>query len=181
MNSHLARSQRLSQILRHTPESLGLTLSPEGWVVIADLLAAWDPQDPLTRAELHRLVAADKKGRFKLSPDGLKIRAEHGHTTPVLLDHPITRPPENLYHGTTSEHGWVIKKEGLKPMTRQWVHLSAQVAEARVVGQRHGTPQIWVVAALAWARAGGIFRRTPGGVWLTADIPPTYLAPLDPL
>ncbi|MCP2257014.1 RNA 2'-phosphotransferase, Tpt1 / KptA family [Streptoalloteichus tenebrarius] len=38
---HLVRvSKQLSQVLRHRPESLGLTLDPAGWVAVDDLLSA---------------------------------------------------------------------------------------------------------------------------------------------
>jgi RNA:NAD 2'-phosphotransferase (TPT1/KptA family) len=47
----VAASKLLSLVLRHDPAALGLTLDPEGWVTVADLVANSSGKltDPLIR------------------------------------------------------------------------------------------------------------------------------------
>ncbi len=65
-------SKQLSYVLRHRPDSVGLTLDPDGWVAIPDLLRALK----ISRADLERAVATSDKQQFGI--DGDRIRAESG-------------------------------------------------------------------------------------------------------
>ncbi|MFJ9777389.1 RNA 2'-phosphotransferase [Kitasatospora sp. NPDC101157] len=174
----LVRSSRmLSRILRHEPELVGITLDGSGWVrvdVLLDALAA--KGRPLSRAELDHVVATNNKRRFGFSPDGLSIRANQGHTVAVDLGLTATAPPHVLYHGTADRHLASIFREGLRPMTRQDVHLSADTETATRVGARHGRPVVLTVNAAAMAAAGHEFRLSENGVWLTDAVPPQYLS-----
>ena len=94
-------SKRLSLVLRHRPEVAGLTLDANGWVPVAELLAALG----ITRAELDLVVADNDKARFAVAtgPDGVdRIRASQGHSRRVAvdLDLPPAAPPAVLFHGT---------------------------------------------------------------------------------
>jgi RNA:NAD 2'-phosphotransferase (TPT1/KptA family) len=77
------RSKRLSSVLRHAPDSAGLTLDAAGWVDVDALLAALD----WTRAELARVVATNDKRRFALDDTGTRLRAGQGHSVAVDLGH----------------------------------------------------------------------------------------------
>ena len=170
-------SKMLSRILRHEPELVGITLDGSGWVrveVLLDALAA--KGRPLTRAELDHVVATNNKRRFGFSPDGLSIRANQGHTVAVRPRSTATVPPHVLYHGTADRHLASIFREGLRPMTRQDVHLSADTETATRVGARHGRPVVLTVNAAAMAAAGHEFRLSENGVWLTDAVPPQYLS-----
>jgi putative RNA 2'-phosphotransferase len=68
-----------------------------------------------------------------------------------------------------------IMHEGLRPMSRQDVHLSADVETAVRVGSRHGRPVVLRVDAAGLAAAGHAFRVSANGVWLTDHVPPGYL------
>ena len=46
-------------------------------------------------------------------------------------------PPAILYHGTAFKNLESIKKEGIKKMNRQHVHLSADIETAKNVATRH--------------------------------------------
>jgi putative RNA 2'-phosphotransferase len=80
-----------------------------------------------------------------------------------------------LYHGTATSTLPFVLREGLKPMSRQDVHLSADVETAVRVGSRHGRPVVLVVDAAALAAEGHIFRLSANGVWLTDRVPPAHL------
>ncbi|MEU8926744.1 RNA 2'-phosphotransferase [Kitasatospora sp. NPDC048545] len=170
-------SRTLSRILRHEPGLVGITLDGSGWVRIDELLAALAAKGrPLTRAELDHIVATNNKRRFGYSADGLSIRANQGHTVAVDLGLAAAVPPHVLYHGTADRHLAAIFREGLRPMTRRDVHLSADTETATRVGARHGRPVVLTVNAAAMAAAGHEFRLSDNGVWLTDAVPPQYLS-----
>ena len=94
------RSKRLSSVLRHVPESVGLTLDAAGWADVEALLAAlgW------TRAELEHVVATNDKRRFALDGSRTRIRASQGHSVPVDLGYAARTPPAVLFHGTAERN-----------------------------------------------------------------------------
>jgi putative RNA 2'-phosphotransferase len=167
-------SKRLSFVLRHRPDSVGLVLDEAGWADVDDLLAALR----MTRAELEHVVAANDKRRFAFDADGTRIRANQGHSVPVELGYEPAVPPDVLFHGTVERFVPSILAVGLRPGRRHAVHLSADVATARLVGGRRGRPVVLRVEAAAMAGAGHSFTRSPNGVWLTREVPPRYLTQL---
>ncbi|MFB6891952.1 RNA 2'-phosphotransferase [Kitasatospora sp. NPDC056327] len=171
-------SRMLSRVLRHDPGRVGISLDTAGWVRVDVLLAALAARGGrLTRAELDHVVATNDKRRFAYSPDGLSIRASQGHTVAVDLGLPATEPPPVLFHGTAARSLEAVLREGLRPMARQDVHLSADTGTAARVGARHGRPVVLLVDAAAMAAAGHVFRVSANGVWLTDAVPPEYLSP----
>ncbi|MFI7005710.1 RNA 2'-phosphotransferase [Streptomyces sp. NPDC050145] len=167
-------SKYLSRHLRHRPDRIGLTPDDAGWVEIETLLAAAAAHGfPFTRAELDRVVAENDKRRFTI--DGTRIRANQGHTIAVDLGLEPAEPPAYLYHGTVPRFLDAIRAEGLRPMARHDVHLSADRETATRVGARRGRPVVLSVDAGAMHRDGHVFRVSANGVWLTAAVPPRYL------
>jgi putative RNA 2'-phosphotransferase len=167
-------SKYLAKHLRHRPERIGLTLDPEGWADVGELLAAAGRHGfALTRAEIEHVVAFNDKRRYELV--GNRIRAVQGHSVPVELNLPVVAPPELLYHGTVSRSVEPILREGLMPMGRHAVHLSPDRETARRVGARRGEPVILVVQAGRMAADGHEFRVSANGVWLVGSVPPEYL------
>lgn len=171
-------SKYLSYVLRHAPESIGLALDREGWIALDDLLAAAAGAGrPLARDVVLEVVASSDKKRFTLSPDGRLIRAAQGHSTAsVAMTHAPKAPPARLYHGTATRFLDAILAQGLTPQSRHHVHLSPDRATAAAVGARHGMPVILVVDAAAMQAQGYVFHQADNGVWLTASVPPEFLA-----
>ncbi|MBB5955775.1 putative RNA 2'-phosphotransferase [Saccharothrix tamanrassetensis] len=165
-------SKRMSRHLRHAPQEVGLTLDQAGWVDLDDFARALRT----TRERVREVVARNDKQRFAIE-DG-RIRASQGHTVEVELDLPVTEPPSVLYHGTVAASLPDILREGLRPMRRHDVHLSATVDTAIRVGSRRGKPIVLEVAAAAMHADGHEFRVSANGVWLTAAVPPAYLREL---
>lgn len=170
------RSKLLSLILRHEPHRAGLTLETGGWVRVDDLLSGLAAMgEPLTRHELDEIVETNSKKRFTVSPDGTRIRAAQGHSVAIEADLAPVTPPDTLYHGTASRFLDAILAQGLRPMSRQHVHLSSDTATAVEVGRRHGKPVVLAVAARAMAGSGHRFYQADNGVWLTDGVAPEYL------
>ena len=103
-------SKRLALVLRHRPETVGLTLDANGWVPVADLLTALR----LSRADLDMIVENNDKSRFAIArrDDGVDwIRASQGHSRRVEVD--LGLPPaelEKLLAGTQ----WRLKSVDLE-------------------------------------------------------------------
>jgi len=170
------QSKFLSFILRHKPEEVGLTLDAAGWVRIDVLLRALKKAGrPMSQQELAALVAGNDKKRFTISGDGGFIRAAQGHSIHVELSLSALVPPEALYHGTARQNLDGIFLDGLKPMGRQHVHLSASPSDAEKVGKRHGKPVVLQVPALRMHEEGHVFFVADNGVWLVDNVPVRYL------
>ena len=173
-------SKRLSYVLRHAPESVGLALDPAGWVAVDDLLRALAGAGlPLTREQLERVVAADDKQRYAFDPTGARLRASQGHSLPVDLGYRPQTPPDLLFHGTPVRTLDAVLAEGLHRRGRHAVHLSPDAATAAVVGARRGAHVVLSVAAAAMAADGGVFTCSANGVWLVDAVAPHYLTVLD--
>ncbi|GAB2733743.1 RNA 2'-phosphotransferase [Streptomyces bullii] len=168
-------SKYLSKHLRHQPERIGLTLDESGWVEIDVLMAAAVAHGfPFTREELNRVVATNDKRRFAV--EGSRIRASQGHSIEVDLGlPPAPPPPPYLYHGTVARFLDAIRTEGLRPMNRHDVHLSADRETATRVGARRGRAVVLTVDASAMHRDGHVFHVSANGVWLTRAVPARYL------
>ncbi|MBB5805103.1 putative RNA 2'-phosphotransferase [Saccharothrix ecbatanensis] len=169
MKQMVRLSKRMSKVLRHAPEEVGLTLDAAGWVDLDDLVRALG----VTRARVLEVVEGNDKQRFAIEDD--RIRASQGHTVAVSLDLPVAEPPAELYHGTIGRFLPDILRDGLRPMARHDVHLSATVETAVRVGSRRGKPVVLVVDAAAMSADGHEFRVSANGVWLAAAVPPNYL------
>jgi len=171
-------SRYLSFVLRHQPQSIGLILDEKGWANIEELIEkATASGKAIDRATLLRVVETNEKKRFTLSADGRRIRAAQGHSIKITLDLKPKEPPVVLYHGTATRFLESISKYGLKPQSRQHVHLSIDEETARKVGQRHGKVVVLRIEALRMYQQGFEFFEADNGVWLTDHVVPEFLAP----
>jgi putative RNA 2'-phosphotransferase len=164
----------LALVLRHRPDVAGVTLDPAGWVDVDELVAGLRRTGRrITADDVRAAVAADSKGRYELA-DG-RVRAAQGHSVAVELGLEPLVPPAVLYHGTVQRFVPSILAAGLRPGSRQFVHLSPDVETALAVGRRRGAPVVLAVDAAGAAGAGHEFRRASNGVWLTDAVPPAYV------
>lgn len=167
----------ISYALRHHPESFGLTLDDEGWVPVQDLLVALRERGSwhdVTVEDIAAIISQSDKQRYEMR-DGM-IRAFYGHSIPQKMTHELATPPATLFHGTTPTAASAIKIEGLRPMQRQYVHLSAEEATARAVALRRTRhPVILRVNALQAHQQGIRFYYGNDMVWLADNIPPDFI------
>lgn len=166
-------SRLLSKVLRHKPESIGLTLDKNGW---ADVDFILEKIEGLDMELLEDIVETNNKKRFSFNDDKTKIRANQGHSVEgVELDLKKITPPFELYHGTSVDTVPLILKDGLKKMNRHAVHLSVDTDTAANVGSRKGKHTILVVEARRMHVDGYEFFISENGVYLTDNVPPKYI------
>ena len=174
-----AGSRRLSYVLRHAPESIGLSLDVAGWAEVEELLQGLAAAGvPLSRAELEQLVSSSDKKRFALDASGTRIRASQGHSVPVDLGLDEAPPPPELFHGTVEKFLPAIRVSGLTRQARHHVHLSPDVGTARSVGARRGLPRVLAIAAQRMVAEGHRFYLSANGIWLTERVPYRYVTEL---
>ena len=173
--SDRSTSKYISLILRHKPEKIGITLDEHGWAKVSELIAGVSKTHPLDRERLERIVAEDEKQRYSFNEDKTRIRANQGHSIPVDVELDQVKPPEILYHGTATKYEGAIDREGLKPKSRLYVHLSGDEETAKKVGIRHGKLVLYRIKSGEMHRDGFVFYRSVNGVWLTKAVPMKYM------
>lgn len=158
--------KRLAYLLRH---DTSYQFKPGGWRETSDLIK----NHGFTRAELEEIVKTDSKGRYEFSsPNPNLIRAVQGHSVSVDIGLEEKEPPGELFHGTSSRFMKAITREGLKPMSRQYVHLSGDRETAENVGKRHGGDLVILRIDTGQMNAEGYkFYQAKNGVWLTSEVP----------
>lgn len=170
------KSKFLSFILRHKPESIGLSLDTHGWADIEDLLTKASTKEMnITYDELLYIVQNNDKKRFSISEDGKRIRANQGHSINVYLELKEEVPPKVLYHGTATKFLDSILSSGINKRTRQYVHLSRDAETAVSVGKRHGNPIVLVINSAQMYKDGFKFYLSENLVWLTDNVPTKYI------
>ena len=168
-------SKLIALVLRHKPQTIGITLDEHGWANVNELIDGIAKKCPFDLATLEEIVATDNKQRYSFNEDHTLIRANQGHSIPVDVELESMTPPEFLYHGTGEKFVASIDQTGLIPKSRLYVHLSKDRETAVKVGQRHGKPVIYVVKSGEMHRNGYVFYCSVNGVWLTKNVPLQYL------
>jgi putative RNA 2'-phosphotransferase len=165
--------KQLSFLLRHDSEAFSNGLiDKHGWRKVSELAK----DHKYTKDLLDDIVKTNNKQRYEYNEDHTKIRARQGHSIPVNVELKEMTPPDVLYHGTASRFVESILKDGLKPMTRLYVHLSSDMKTAIDVGSRHGKPVVFSIDAKQMYDDGIKFYLSNNGVWLTKYVDVKYLS-----
>jgi putative RNA 2'-phosphotransferase len=174
---HLSLSKLMSFILRHDPYTFGLEPDAGGWVDLASFLESIRSQrgfETVTIDDVTAAIATGKKRRHEIHDD--KIRAMYGHSIEQKVEHATAEPPALLYHGTVSQTLPDISTGGLKPMQRQYVHLSSDPKTAWAVGARHGENIVLLRIRSHDAHRGGVSFYNPWDIiWLSDAIPAEFI------
>ncbi len=172
-------SKTIAHALRHEPWDYGLEPDSQGWVPVDELLDALrtrrDAWRHLTEDDLIEMIDSSVKKRYEIS--GGKIRAYYGHSLSEKIEKVAAIPPDILYHGTNKNALSIILEEGLKPMDRQYVHLSVDRKTAQQVGSRKRQSEtvILSIQALQAHQQGITFYKGHEGIWLADDIPTEFI------
>ena len=151
-------SKELSYALRHAPWEYELELDNHGFVPVQQLIDAINENGrydrPVTLNDLIQILEKSDKKRHELQGD--KIRALYGHSVPTRISKEIIVPPEVLYHGAPHKALGSIMRDGLKPMGRQYVHLSVDSKTAVQVGKRKDENPVILIIEAANAHNNGV-------------------------
>jgi putative RNA 2'-phosphotransferase len=169
-------SQFISLVLRHKPETIGITIDKYGYANTNDLIKGVKTKYPeFNKDILIEIVETDEKQRYSFKDNGKLIRANQGHSFPVDLGLEAQQPPLLLFHGTSTKYLDSIMEKGIISKSRQYVHLSKDVDTAYTVGLRHGAGTvILVVSAEQMWKDGYKFFLSENGVWLVDEVPTKY-------
>lgn len=166
----------LSLILRHSPQTIGITLDKFGYANIDELISQMNKHGKhIDFDTLKLIVDTNNKKRYSFNQDFTKIRANQGHSINVDLQLTEKIPPNELYHGTATRFLDSIMKEGIKKQSRQYVHLSKDIDTAIKVGKRHGQVVILILDTAKMYQDGVKFYLSDNGVWLTDYVNPKYI------
>lgn len=172
-------SKFLALILRHQPERFALELDGAGWASFSEVMEILQGLPNFrwaTRADVMEVVEGGTDGKQRFQVEEGRIRARYGHSLDTPIHYEPCAPPPRLYHGTSPQALESIQREGLKPMGRQYVHLSTDPRTAVQVGDRHARqPVVITVYASEAQAAGSAFYRASDTVYLTRHVPPKFL------
>ena len=172
-------SKEISYALRHAPWEYELELDEEGFVPVVQLIHALNEsgeyKETITKDDILHIIKISEKKRHELK-DG-KIRALYGHTVPSHIRKELVVPPDILYHGTSHKAYEIIMDSGLKPMSRQYVHLSTDTDTAVRVGKRRDKKPVILTVDAKRAYADGVVFYSSGyeKVILADFVPAEYL------
>lgn len=166
------QSKFLSLVLRHKPEVIGIELDKNGWADVNEILIGMN----ISKNTLNKIVDTDSKGRYEYNNTNTKIRARQGHSIKVDVELEEKEPPQVLYHGTATKYLDSIMESGLKPMSRNYVHLSSDNNTAQKVGSRHGKPVVLKIDADKMYQDGYVFKLSRNNVWLVDAVPSQYIS-----
>ncbi len=125
-------SKYMTYLLRHKPDFV----DAGGWVSLEKLLEEVKRKYPnVTLHDIIEIAESDEKGRYEIS--GNKIRARYGHSFPVNIEMEELRKGR-FFHGTSCRNAVAILREGLKPMRRNFVHLTTLLDIAIENARRKG-------------------------------------------
>lgn len=170
-------SKFISLILRHKPETIGISLDEHGWADVQEMIQGINAtgNHHLSEDLLEEIVRTDEKQRYSFNEDHTLIRANQGHSIRVDVELEKKIPPVVLYHGTGEKYTASIDEQGLIPKSRLYVHLSSDVETAKKVGRRHGKPVVYMVDCAAMTADGYVFYLSVNNVWMTKAVPAKYL------
>lgn len=189
-------SHSLSWALRHAAVDLNLTMTPDGYAPVDEILACPNPkfQGKWTLQDVETVVETSDKQRFSLctKPPAdygitngqdtvLCIRANQGHSVPIVdPEKLLTRLSAEelalmpvIVHGTYIDpYRTQIAQQGLKRMKRHHIHCAAGLPDADGVisGMRKSCTVNIYIDAVKCAADGIVFYKSDNGVILTAGV-----------
>jgi putative RNA 2'-phosphotransferase len=173
-------SKFLALILRHQPERFALALDEEGWASLSEVMEILKGLPNFRWATRADVVAVVEEGtepdKRRFEVEGNRIRARYGHSFAQPIRYEPCTPPRVLYHGTSPSSLEAIHREGLRPMERQYVHLSPDPETAIRVGARYDERPVVLTIRAAEAQAAGIeFYQADAAVYLVKWVPAEFV------
>lgn len=181
-SKHMANPNQLSKflalVLRHKAEDFKLQLDKNGFVDIDQVWHIIEERygNKFKYSDLETIVEGDKHGKKRYEMVDGKIRAMFGHSAVREITYPIMIPPQYLYHGTSQEAIGSIQATGLQAQSRQYVHFTTNLDNAKRVAYRHSKNTIILqIHALDAHNDGIIFHQPEAEHYLCKHIAPKYI------
>ena len=185
-------SRSLSWVLRHQAKALGLSISSDGYIAVADVLACHKRFRGFKEEDVRRVVENCPKQRYKLSLNSqqvLCIRANQGHSIKSVQDKELLKELSSdelmnqkcVVHGTNRRAWKDIQKCGaLSRMTRKHMHFATGLPNEKgvVSGMRKGSEVHIYLDVNKCAEDSIIFYQSDNNVLLTAGKNEHGLLPL---
>jgi len=171
-------SKFLALILRHKAPEFDLQLDEDGFVEVGQVWQIIQNQygNKYSYNDLETIVVGDNHGKKRYEIVDDKIRAMFGHSAVREITYPIVTPPEYLYHGTSQEAIDSIKETGLQAQSRQYVHFTTNLDNAKRVASRHSKSTVILqIHSLKAHNDGIIFHRPEAEHYLSKHIAPKYI------
>ena len=113
----------ISWLLRHGAVKEKIDINDDGYVLINDLLSWLQHRGMnVSLEQVHSIISNDSKGRFSIQGDS--IRANQGHSINLKISlQSYNRGHSQVVHATYYQYFDSISKQGLKKMSRDYVHL----------------------------------------------------------
>ncbi len=171
-------SKFLCGLLRHFPEDYNLKYDSNGWFNVDEVVNCIqnNKDENISKSDITHIVNTDSKGRYEL--DNNRIRTVYGHSIDVNINknNPTTYPSK-LYHGTAKNNINSIMKHGLNPQSRQKVHLTDSITEAKKVGKRHSDDVVLLSINVDKLLKNNYDISNPndGSVYTISEVPPKYI------
>lgn len=118
----------ISLILRHKPETIGISLDEHGWASVGELIDGINKTKGyrIDMETLEEIVRTDNKQRYSFNSDKTLIRANQGHSVNVDVELKEAEPPEQLFHGTGRSSSARYLKRGLS-RNRDFTFISQRI------------------------------------------------------
>jgi len=171
-------SKFLALILRHQAEEFDLQLDENGFVDVQDVWHIIEVRykNKYQYNDLLKVVDGDKHGKKRYEIVNGKIRAMFGHSDVREITYATVTPPQYLYHGTSHEAIPSIKSNGLQAQSRQYVHMTTNLDNAKRVANRHSKDTIILQIHARQAHDDGIiFHQPEAEHFLCKQIPSQYI------
>ena len=175
------KGREISYFLRHGQKEFEQGLIDEhGWMTLDNLQKITHT----TQETIDEIVNSNDKKRYEYNEDKTKIRARQGHSIPVNVElkeaTDITPNNPYLYHGTSDRFIDNIKKQGLLPQSRLYVHLSKDQKTAQQVAIRHGGKNcIITINAYQMIQDGCKIYLSNNGVYNTKQVNTKYFVSIN--
>ena len=171
MDSITEISIKITWLLRHGAIKEKVSIDNEGFVEVEELIS-WLKKNNifLTLEDIQTLVMKDNKSRYLLKDN--KIRANQGHS--IKLDitmNTFEQKFSHVIHATYSEHLEGIKKNGLKSMSRNDVHMINIDSKTNKFHMIRQDTTLYI-----FVKGNGVnLKESTNGVILTKYVPPENL------
>jgi putative RNA 2'-phosphotransferase len=167
-------------MLRHRPALGGLALDERGSAPIEEVRLAADRAMPfpVERRDIEALCEppTDPRQKQRFVREGDFVRAGHGHSVPIS-DYTVTTPAARLFHATPRITVPAIRRDGLRSMKRDKVHLATDVDITHEAARRRSREVVVIEVRVSAALEAGVqfYESADPRVVLSDDVPATYL------